>query len=168
MKKEHISVLALIVSAISLIVSIISIVTQYKEELIINVGQKECIQIDYEQNTIKCRVELMLSNTAHAPFSVIKCDVRQSWTEYSSYTSDEIPIMLSQGESERIYVYFDYPLNDEIAAILQENANNLSAIKDNWFSIQLSTPKKRYPTNGLHIRDFVFIGKEDSKIEYIE
>lgn len=145
MKKEHIPILALLISAVSLLVSIASIYIQYKEELIITEGVKVCSEIDLESKSLQCEIELMLSNTSHTPFSIITCEVRKGWQNYTFTTSRELPILLSQGESEKLTVYVNYPLSDDDIAILQNSNNDLSTLKG-WFYIELATPKEEYST----------------------
>lgn len=153
MKKEHMPILAILISAISLLVSIASIYIQYKEELIITDGVKVCSKIDVENKSLQCKIELMLSNTSHIPFSIITCKVREGWQNYTFTTNKELPILLSQGESEKLIVSVNCPLSDDDISILQKNSNDLSAL-NGWFYIELATPKEEYNTT-IRMSEFV-------------
>lgn len=121
--QTYIAGCALAVSIISLIVTIVMAINQYKENIEVVSDKIYIAELNLENGTIGCEIDVIVANTSHTT-SLLKSEAYQSFSGFKSSekisvtTVPDMPLTLIQGGAEKIVLCCEYQLDDtEISAL---------------------------------------------------
>lgn len=147
--ERKISTAALIVSILSLAATILLTVAEYKENIEVVTGKVFISSVDLDDRIIYCEVELLVANPSRTSTSVLYAKGYKYFPgfrateEFNISAEPDLPIMLIQGDAEKIIVQCQYPLEEEELLALQNGTNPSDALDGYGMQIRIYSIKNK-------------------------
>ena len=142
-KQTYIAGCALAVSIISLIVTIVMAINQYKENIEVVSDKLYISELNLEDGTIACEIDIIVANTSHTTTSLLKAKAYKSFSGFKSSkelivtTMPDMPLTLIQGGAEKIVLCCQYQLDDAEVAALKSGGTISEILVNQWISIRV-------------------------------
>ena len=146
-KQTYIAGCALAVSIISLIVTTITAINQYKENIEVVSDKIYITELNLENGTIDCEIDVIVANTSHSTTSLLRSDAYRSFPGFKSSeklqvsTAPDMPLTLIQGGAEKIVLYCQYRLDDTEISALKGGGSFSDVLAKQWISIRVYSAK---------------------------
>lgn len=146
-KQTYIAGCALAVSIISLIVTIVMAVNQYKENIEVVSDKIYITELNLENGTIGCEIDVIVANTSHTTTSLLKSEAYKSFSGFKSSekltvtTTPDMPLTLIQGGAEKMVLCCQYQLDDTEISGLKSGENISDILANQWISVRVYSAK---------------------------
>lgn len=160
-KQTYIAGCALAVSILSLIVTVIVAISQYTENIEVVSHNFYITELNLDNGTIDCKIEVIVANTSHSTISLLRAKAYRMFSGFKSSeelvvsTVPDMPLTLIQGGAEKIVLYCQCKLDETEISALKDGGNILDIMAKQSISIQVYSAKGSCYSSVARFKDAV-------------